>query len=190
MPYLQIQLLGTFQATLDSRSITGIESNKVRALLAYLAVEADRPHSRAELNGLLWPDQPDATARANLRQALANLRNAIGDRTSETPFLSTTYDRVQFQRTPQCSIDVVQFAELLAACKVHVHRRLETCRSCATRLQQAVELYRGDFLAQFVQSDSEAFEEWTLIQRERLHRDVLDALYTLAEHHDRRSAYD
>jgi predicted ATPase/DNA-binding SARP family transcriptional activator len=190
MPQLALQLLGPFQATLDERPLTGFESNKVRALLAYLAVEADRPHSRDELIGLLWPDQPDATARANLRQALANLRSAIGDRTSDKPFLSTTSDSIQFNRTELCTIDVVVFTELLAACKAHVHRRLETCRSCAQRLQQAVELYRGDFLAQFVQSGSEAFEEWALIQRERLHREVLDALYVLAEHHDRRSEYD
>ena len=57
---------------LDSQPIAGFESNKVRALLAYLAIETDRPHSRDELVGLLWPEQPDATARANLRQALAN----------------------------------------------------------------------------------------------------------------------
>jgi ABC-type oligopeptide transport system substrate-binding subunit/DNA-binding SARP family transcriptional activator len=189
MPSLSLSLFGSFQATLDGHSIAGFESNKVRALLAYLAVEADRPHSRDELIGLLWPDQPDATARANLRQALANLRNAVGDRTSETPFLSTTTDSVQFNRTDRCSIDVVQFTALSATCKTHVHRRLETCRSCAQRLQQAVDLYRGDFLAQFVQSGSEAFEEWTLIQRERLHRDALDALYHLTQHYEWRGDY-
>jgi hypothetical protein len=31
------------------------KSNKVRALLAYLAVEMDRPHRREVLAGLLWP---------------------------------------------------------------------------------------------------------------------------------------
>jgi hypothetical protein len=59
MSTLTVSLLGAFQATLDGRPITGFESNKVRALLAYLAVEADRLHSRDELIGLLWPDQPD-----------------------------------------------------------------------------------------------------------------------------------
>ena len=83
MKNLRISLIGQFQATLDSQLITTFESNKVRTLLAYLAVEADRPHARDELIGLLWPEQPDATARANLR-------NAIGDRTSEAPFISTT----------------------------------------------------------------------------------------------------
>ncbi len=53
MSHLALRLFGSFQATLDGRPITGFESNKVRALLAYLAVEADRPHSRDELVGLL-----------------------------------------------------------------------------------------------------------------------------------------
>jgi ABC-type oligopeptide transport system substrate-binding subunit/DNA-binding SARP family transcriptional activator len=189
MRHLQIHLLGTFQAALNDQSIAGFDSNKVRALLAYLAVEADRPHARDELIGLLWPDQPDTAARASLRQALANLRQIIGDRISATPFIATTSDSIQFQRTEQCAIDVVVFNELSAECRAHTHRRIETCRSCAQRLQQAIELYRGDFLAQFVQSGSEAFEEWALIKRERLHREVLDALYHLTQHFEWRGDY-
>ena len=42
--------------------VTAFASNKVRALLAYLAVEADRPHRREALAGLLWPEQPEAKA--------------------------------------------------------------------------------------------------------------------------------
>ena len=70
MPSLSLSLLGPFQAVLNGRPVTGLESNKVRALLTFLAVEADQPHARDELIGLLWPDQPDTAARANLRQAL------------------------------------------------------------------------------------------------------------------------
>jgi DNA-binding SARP family transcriptional activator len=97
MSTLTVSLLGSFQATLDERPITGFESNKVRALLAYLAIESDRPHSRDELIGLLWPDQPDAAARANLRQALANLRQhqQLGfRRVEESPLQCTLSDSV------------------------------------------------------------------------------------------------
>ena len=48
MSTLSVSLLGSFQATLDGRPIAGFESNKVRALLAYLAIESERPHSRDE----------------------------------------------------------------------------------------------------------------------------------------------
>ena len=44
----------------DGAPITAFESDKVRALLAYLAVESGRPQRREMLAGLLWPERPDA----------------------------------------------------------------------------------------------------------------------------------
>jgi DNA-binding SARP family transcriptional activator len=52
MVRLYLSLLGTFQASADKRTITGFATDKVRALLAYLAVEADRPHRREALAAL------------------------------------------------------------------------------------------------------------------------------------------
>ncbi len=187
MPTLALSLLGYFQAALDDRPITSFESNKVRALLAYLAVEADRPHSRDELIGLLWPDRPEAVARANLRQALANLRRAIGDRGPEPIFLAVTTDSIQFQHSSQHWIDATALRTLLAECNAHTHERLELCHACAQRLQQAVALYRAEFLAQFLQSGSEAFEEWAMLKRTRLHRAALEAMHTLTAYHLQRA---
>ena len=62
MATLTLTFLGSFQATLDGVPIARYRSDKVRALLAYLALEAERPHSRASLCGLLWPDQSDDVA--------------------------------------------------------------------------------------------------------------------------------
>jgi hypothetical protein len=87
MAHLSLSLLGPFQVTLDGQAVTGFKSNKVRALLAYLAVEAHRPHRREVLAGLLWPDWPDRDALSNLRYALSDLRRVISDRTAEPPFL-------------------------------------------------------------------------------------------------------
>ena len=69
MARLSLSLLGPFGAELDQEPITGFESSKVRALLAYVAMEADRPHRRDSLAALLWPDWPDREARGNLRHA-------------------------------------------------------------------------------------------------------------------------
>ena len=49
MARLSVPLLGTFQATLDGEPVTVVESDKVRALLAYLAVESERAHRREKL---------------------------------------------------------------------------------------------------------------------------------------------
>ena len=82
---LSVRLLGPFQVTLDERPVTGFTSDKVRALLAYLVAEADRPHRREALAGLLWPEWPERTARTNLRRALADLRQVIGDHEASPP---------------------------------------------------------------------------------------------------------
>lgn len=48
MRRLSLYLLGPYQVTLDGEPITEFRSDKVRALLAYLAVEADGPHQILE----------------------------------------------------------------------------------------------------------------------------------------------
>jgi DNA-binding SARP family transcriptional activator len=80
MARLALSLLRSFEVTLDGALITTFESNKVRALLAYLAAESDRPHRREALAALLWPDWPQQSAMSNLRYSLADLRKNIGDR--------------------------------------------------------------------------------------------------------------
>ncbi|WP_309571489.1 hypothetical protein [Deinococcus sp.] len=47
---------------------------RTSALLAYLSIEGPTPRSR--LAGLLWPEVPEGTARANLRQTLRRLRQS------------------------------------------------------------------------------------------------------------------
>ncbi len=189
MEQLSISLLSHFQVNLGGDPITEFATDKARALLAYLAVEADRPHSRDTLSGLLWPEQPQRKARHNLRQALSHLRQAIQDQDKETPFLLVSRQAVQFNRESEHWLDVAAFINLVEACRTHRHRRLETCLSCMQRLEQAAALYRGGFLQQFFLQDSALFEEWALLKREWLHRQAVEGLSCLAAYHERRRDY-
>jgi DNA-binding SARP family transcriptional activator/predicted ATPase len=182
MPHLSLSLLGPFQVTLDGQPVTDFKSNKVRALLAYLAVEADRPHPREVLAGLLWPDWPDRDALGNLRYALSNLRTVIGDRTAEPPFLLITRDTLQFNTASDYRLDVTAFTEMVEADK--------TDPSAIDQLEQAVALYRGSFLEGFSVSDSPAFDEWALFTRERLARQISSALHRLSATHEQRAEYE
>ena len=190
MAHLSVHSLGSLHVTLDGNPVTGFESNKVRALLIYLAVESDRPHSREALAGFLWPNQPERSARHNLSQALSNLRQAIRDDEAASPFLQVTRRTVQFNPESDHWLDVATFSTHVAASETHTHHRLETCEACIQQLEQAVELYQGSFLAGFFVDESVPFEDWTLLLRERFHRLALDALYHLAKHHERRRDYD
>jgi DNA-binding SARP family transcriptional activator len=83
-PGLDLHLFGRFDASLNGAPL-GLRYDKLRALLAYLAVEAARPHPREALASLLWPETPDADARRNLSQALFNLRQALGEGSAVPP---------------------------------------------------------------------------------------------------------
>jgi DNA-binding SARP family transcriptional activator len=189
MARLSLFLLGSFQITLDGEPVGTFESDKVRALLAYLAVESDRPQRRETLAGLLWPEWPERNARHSLSQALFNLRCAIGDPDAASPFLIVIHHTVQFNPASDYYLDVSSFRALLAECEQHRHPRLEACSPCLDRLQQAMAIYRGAFLEGFSVRDSASFEEWALLKREQLHRLAMDALQRLADCHERRGEY-
>src|SRR3954462_14641759 len=135
---LAISLLGPFEVTLDGIPVTGFAYNKVRMLLAYLAVEGARMQTRTRLAALLWPDVPDRLARQNLSQALTILRDILGDRvSSDVPFLQVAPDTLQINPLADVTVDVERFVALLAAVEAHPHRDVHICAICTERLRQA-----------------------------------------------------
>jgi DNA-binding SARP family transcriptional activator len=164
---LQLALLGNVELRRDDLPVTGVNSNKVRALLCYLAVTG-RPHSRPTLAGLLWGELPEANAQNNLRKALSNLRQVVG------AHLDITRQEVAFDRDAPYWLDVEAFEGLLGGASTQTD---------VERLQEAVELYRGDFLEGFYVRRAPAFEEWATVQRERYRRQALEGLEALVSHH-------
>lgn len=190
MAHLSLSLFGACEASCDGAPLTGFRSQKVRALLAYLAVHAERAHGRETLAAFLWPEQGEEAARTYLRQALVNLRTILDEKSPDVPFLLITRDTVQLN--PACSydLDVATFRTLLATCVQHSHRRLIGCTACARRMEQVVALYRGGFLDQFYLRESPTFEEWVAVTREALHQEAVATLAKLALYHERHGSYE
>lgn len=186
MPILDMRLLGSFEAGLDNHPLADAISGKQRALLAYLGVEA-RPHHRETLAGLLWSDQPNERALHSLRQALSSLRKALGENHANA-LLLLRGDTVQLNGSA-CTLDVRQFQEKLAAAQRHYTQRAAPGRLNPRALQQAVSLYRGNFLDQLLISGAPLFEEWVAIRGEALRQQAVEALAMLAEYHERRGEY-
>ena len=164
---LHLSLLGGMQITRGGEPVPGFVSSKVQALLCYLAVTG-RPHLRPALTGLLWGEMPETDAKANLRQALANLRRVL------VPHLSINRQAVAFNRDSPYWLDVERFEARAAGASAGAD---------IEGLREAVELYRGDFLEGFYVRQAPAFEEWALAQRARLRELALQALHRLAVHH-------
>lgn len=190
MAHLSLRVLGSLQVLIDGVPVTSFESDKARALLAYLAVEAGHSHRRDTLIGLLWPDYPEQDARHSLRQALFNLRLALGDHTAKPSYLLITRDAIQFNRESDYSLDLAQFHNGYDAWERKRNQAGEDDRGdegdtiLLDTLKEMVELYCGEFLQQFSLEDSAPFEEWKLVQREKIHQQVMDALAYLTDTRD------
>ena len=143
---LTLRLLGPPEVRLGGEPVVGFASDKVRALLFYLAVGADRPHRRESLAGLLWPDYPERSARTNLSNALSNLRTVLCDRQASPPCLLVSGETIQFNLESDHEVDAAAFERLVG------DREWEA----------AVGLYRGPFLEGFSVADSPPFEQWAL----------------------------
>ena len=180
MARLSVYLLGTMQVNLDGTSLTGFESDKERAFLAYLVEESQRPHHREKLAWLLWPEHTEAAARSNLRRVLCNLRRLLGDRTpSGPPFLLVTEKSVCLNPVCNVWVDSLAFAGLLD----------QLGQQSITRLEEATRLYKGDFLEGFNIADSSACEEWMLLCRERYKRLMMELLHRLVQAYSRQGEY-
>src|ERR1700712_1657699 len=100
---LYVQLFGPPQIKDASDVLTQLKSRKVAALLFYLAITPGQ-HRRTYLADLLWSESSEEKGLSNLRYALWNLRQVLGDN-----LLSSDRVNITFQPTSALSLDVNLF---------------------------------------------------------------------------------
>ncbi|MCW3052577.1 MAG: putative ATPase, partial [Chthonomonadales bacterium] len=152
----RIELLGGLQARQGAQVLSRFRTQKVGALLAYLALESTQLPLREQVAGILWPESDREAGRASLRNALASLRQQLEPH--GTPANSVLLaDRVRVGLNPEAiSTDVSDF-------EAAVRRSLQS-NSPEEAFQadlSAVDLYPGELLSGW-------YEEWIFPERERL----------------------
>src|SRR5262245_46094577 len=115
----RIQLLGGLRLTYREQVVTTINTNRLQALLAYLALHTGVQQSREHLAFLFWPDSTESQARTNLRQLLHHLRSALPD---GGQFIETDGQNILWRRTAEFSIDVADFE----ACAIQSEEDVKT----------------------------------------------------------------
>src|SRR5918994_5495445 len=135
MTPVHLSLLGEFECRSANGASLCFPTRKVRALFAYLVATAAQSHGRSKLAGLLWGDQAEAEARANLRKALSRLRGSLPDEAQHC--LAADASNVAV-RPDGLEIDVLLFERLVGD-------------GTPETLEQAVALYRGPLLQGFAQ---------------------------------------
>ncbi|RME49544.1 MAG: hypothetical protein D6791_00515, partial [Chloroflexi bacterium] len=171
MPTLQISLLGAPEIYSDGKPVL-VSSAKAQALLYYL-VATRQPQTRDKLAGLFWPETPARHARGSLRNTLYNLRQTFDG----LDLLRTGNQTIRFNTDIDYWPDIEVFEKTVA-------RLAEDDRSPAPEtldaLEDAVALYRGEFLEGFSVPDTYEFEDWIFFERDRLGRLYVSALRSLS----------
>jgi len=125
----------------------------------------------------LWPESNLKKARWSLNSAVHGLRKLLD---GCSPSLSTNYVSLKdgyYRLSPAVRVwtDVDEFDERYE--KGHRLEKGGDVRAAAVEYQRAVELYRGDYLIE------DLYDDWTMVERERLSNAYMDMLSRLAVYH-------
>ncbi|MEM7132323.1 MAG: AAA family ATPase [Chloroflexota bacterium] len=151
---LRIHLLGAPEIWYKETRVTNLRA-KSQALLFYLATTR-QTQMRSTLATLLWGDVSENRSRGNLRKALQELRDAIGDH------LRIDRQAIALIET-NCWVDIWDIP-------IATSNGLSNDDPAA--LQRAAECYKGDFLTGFQVRNADDFDAWMSAERIRL-RDAM-----------------
>ncbi|HET6229647.1 MAG TPA: BTAD domain-containing putative transcriptional regulator [Longimicrobiaceae bacterium] len=179
MNTLRIHLFGGMDLFRGGRPLPAFATQRARGLFAFLALHRGRPHARDVLMGHFWGDRPEHTARKCLRTDIWRVRQVVECDGGEA-CIRVRQDEVGFDAASDHWLDVHEFEGRLA--RVPEGANAALTGETAAVLEEAVELYRGDLLEGI-------YDDWCLVERERLRLRFLGALERLMRWHAGRGAW-
>ncbi|HEX2094183.1 MAG TPA: BTAD domain-containing putative transcriptional regulator, partial [Longimicrobiaceae bacterium] len=179
---LHVTLFGRFGASLDTGAVRVREGSKAEELLVYLLLHRQRPHTRERVACLLWEECSEERSRAYLRKALWELQAALHPPgCGGSPLLRVDATWVQVDPDAELWLDVEAFECAYERTRGTPGREIDD--DAAHRLADAVSLYAGGLL-------QDHYQEWCLVERERLRHLYLVMLDKLVEHSEARREYE
>jgi DNA-binding SARP family transcriptional activator len=154
LPTLTLSLLGGFELRCGAEPVP-IHSARIRSLLAWLALHADRLQPRERAASALWPDSRDSQARTNLRNLIHGLRRTFPE---IVRYLELEGPAIGWLPGAPVRVDVVEFRQALAQCG-----DVADDSAARERLERALALYHGPLLP-------DAFDEWLAPEQDRVER--------------------
>lgn len=179
---LSVTLFGRFGASLETGSVRVREGSKAQELLVYLLLHRQRPHTRETVACLLWEENSEERSRAYLRKALWELQAALhppGCRGCPPLRVDPTW--VQVDPDAELWLDVAAFECAYERTRGAPGRTLDA--TAARGLADAVGLYAGGLL-------QDRYQEWCLVERERLRHLYLVMLDKLVEYGETHGEYE
>ena len=176
-PSLQVRLFGHFEMSCEGEAIPLGRNGKALMILKYLLANRRRPVSQDHLMCWLWPESNLKKARWSLNSAIHGLRKLLGGCSSGLSANYITLDDGYYHLSGDARVwtDVDEFDE-----RYEKGRRLEgegSMPAAAVEYEKAIELYRDDYLIE------DLYDDWTMVERERLSNAYMDMLGRLAVHY-------
>ena len=175
--------LGGFVVYSGREAIDLGQNNKAIAILKCLLARRGRPISQDLLIGWLWPESNTKKARWSLNSAVYSLRQILGKSSSALSRESVLLEKGHYRLSPEVRVatDVEEFDAWYE--RGRLSERVGQEPEAVSEYEKAVELYRGDYLVE------DLYEDWTIIERERLINDYVDILDRLATYYTRAGHY-
>ncbi len=177
---LRIKLFGSLELERDGRPLPRFASRKSGELFAYLALNRKAPHTREHLAGVFWGDSSEERARHTLNTTLWRINRVLEPpqcAASERGYLRVSPQHIGFNAASGVWLDVAEFE---TRCELAEHTEASTKYALYA---QAVNLYRADVLA-------DCYEDWCIVERERLQGLYVRALAQLMSFHSSNAEYD
>lgn len=174
-----LTLLGGAEIRLGASPVR-MESSKIAALLAYLALQPT-PQTRQRLMLLFWGSLRESRAAANLRRALWEIRRKLAAPPAPD-ILVATPEKVCFNRQRAHWVDVDELGAGVMEVRGLPGRR-QAAWDAVERVDRALSFYKGELLEGILIDDAPEFEEWLLSERERLKSMATQAMFILARIH-------
>lgn len=180
---ISLKLLNEPTLTINKQAVF-FKQKRSLAILIYCLFHS--PVSRSSLCDLFWPDNDEATARKRLAGALFGLNKDCKTVADEIPALLLTNGRdlIKFNNDLEYHCDVLSFKKLA---QIAIGGRLNI-----NLIEQAIELYHGDFMQMFQLSSkvNPQFEHWIDSERAKLQGLYSQLLHRKGIHHLQKSDID
>ena len=162
---LTVRALGPLQIVRDDAELdSAASSGRSRELLVYLLTQPSGA-TKEQIGAALWPDADASKLRNNFHVTMHRLRKILGG----AEWVVAQGDRYNVDRARGVEFDAETFEREVKAALRMMGKKADA----ASRLGRAIELYRGDFLANV------AAGEWADEIRERLRHLYAGALSAL-----------
>ena len=165
-PYtLRVRMLGSFAIWRGDQEVRDRDwrSSKARQLFQLLLTERGRSLPRDRVLDALWPEMEQDAAANNLRVTVNRLTKALEpDRPDGAPpsYIVQQGDTYSFNIASDHELDSTEFANAVAEGQRAERRGQRSAASAAFR--RAIALYGGPYLPDTL------YEDWTVVERERL----------------------